>query len=211
MIKKLSAFRIRFSGKIRGVSYVLTGSPCPLTPGFTMIETLVAISLLTIAIVAPMSLTEQSLSSAYYARDQVTASYLAQEAIEAVRQVRDDNVLLTALGTPTNLLTGLPSTTGQPFIIDTRNDWMQLCSGACPNVQTDGTFYGYGQGMSGWTSTYFNRTVTAAFANKPDGTQDTDEITITVTVSWQSGGFQARSITMRENLYRWINDGSAAG
>ena len=49
--------------------------------GFTLIETLVAVSLLTVAIVAPMTLTARSLSAAYYARDQITAFHLAQEAI----------------------------------------------------------------------------------------------------------------------------------
>ena len=58
--------------------------------GFTLIETLVAVSLLAVVIVAPMSLTTQSLSSAYYARDQMTAFHLAQEAIESVRSVRDE-------------------------------------------------------------------------------------------------------------------------
>ena len=47
--------------------------------GFTLIETLVAISLLMVAIVAPMSLTARSLATAYYARDQITAFHLAQK------------------------------------------------------------------------------------------------------------------------------------
>src|SRR3989338_503600 len=75
-----------------------------LTTGFTLIETLVAISLLTVAIVVPMSLVTKSLSTAYYARDQVTAFHLAQEAIEIVRHVRDNNILMNAQGTPTDLL-----------------------------------------------------------------------------------------------------------
>ena len=66
--------------------------------GFTLLETLVAITLLTIAIVAPMSLTTQALGSAYYARDQITASYLAQEGLEAVRSVRDANIISNSLG-----------------------------------------------------------------------------------------------------------------
>src|SRR3989338_11299272 len=44
---------------------------CRASRGFTLIETMVAIALLTISIVAPMSLTTQSLASAYYARDQI--------------------------------------------------------------------------------------------------------------------------------------------
>src|SRR5665213_1019796 len=75
--------------------------------GFTLVETLAAISLITIAIVAPMALTVQSLQAAYYARDQITASNLAQEGIEAIRSVRDGNILATAKGTATDLFQGI--------------------------------------------------------------------------------------------------------
>ena len=61
--------------------------------GFTLIETLVAISLLSVSIVAPMALASQSLAAAYYARDQITAYHLAQEAIEAMRSIRDRQIL----------------------------------------------------------------------------------------------------------------------
>src|SRR5258708_2821268 len=76
--------------------------------GFTLLETMVAVTLLAVAIVAPMQLTAQSLASAYYARDEVTAFYLAQEGIEAVRNVRDNNILLDSQGGSTvNLLNGI--------------------------------------------------------------------------------------------------------
>src|SRR3989344_4356012 len=71
--------------------------------GFTLIETLVAVSFLTVAIVAPMTLTTKSLSTAYYARDQITSFHLAQEAIETVRHVRDGNILSNALGESVDL------------------------------------------------------------------------------------------------------------
>ena len=170
--------------------------------GFTMIETLVAISLLTVSIIAPMSLTTQSIASAYYARDQVTAFYIAQEAIEAVRSVRDGNVLLNSQGTTVNLLNGIPAG-GSAFTIDTRTNTMTLCpSGVCPPLQTDGNFYGYN---AGWTDTSFTRTVTASFI---PGT--TDEIRVSVSVSWQTGPIRRRTFTISENLYRWINDGSGS-
>jgi len=174
--------------------------------GFTLIETLVAISLLTIAIVAPMSLTAQSLSSAYYARDQITAFYLAQEAIEALRSVRDGNILKVSQGQAVNLLDGIPDTNGQPFTIDTRTNTMTLCDASgCPPIQTDGSFYGYGGGNSGWTNTNFTRTVTASFV---PGT--TNEVKVTIRVNWISGGFQTRTFQISEDLFRWVNDGSGS-
>ena len=174
--------------------------------GFTLIETLVAISLLTVAIVAPMTLTSKSLASAYYARDQITASYLAQEAIEAVRSVRDGNILLNSQGITTDLLAGIPSTNDDAFTIDTRNNAMALCpSNGCPPLETDGNFYGEGGGASGWATTQFTRSVRATLVGS-----GIDEVKITVVITWKTGAFQQRSFSISEDLYRWVNDGSGA-
>ncbi len=182
--------------------------------GFTLIETLVAITLLTTAVASAMTLTARSLATAYYARDQVTAFHLAQEAVETVRHVRDGNILQNALGASIDLLTGVPSTNGAAFVVDTRDDSMHSCpSGVCPPLQTDGNLYGYrpscpwptsncGNGQ-GWTNTRFTRSVSAQFVGA-----GTDEVRVSVTVSWQSGSFQVRSFTISENLYRWVEDGS---
>ncbi len=188
----------------------------PSSPGFTLIETLVAVTLLAVAIAAPMSLTTQSLSSAYYARDQMTAFHLAQEAIESVRAVRDGNILATN----PDLLAGIPAG-GTPFVIDTRDNEMVVCNQGtpvqCPYLrtstsQTESAFYAYRDVTStediyttplGWSDTRFRRTIRAEMLL---GTND--EMEIVVVVSWQTGAFQVRSITIRENLYRWVNLGT---
>jgi type II secretory pathway pseudopilin PulG len=175
----------------------------------TLIETLVAITILSVAIVAPMSLTIQSLLAAYYARDQVVASNLAQEAIESVRAVRDGNILRIALNipegscSPTNLLCGIPI--GEDFMIDTRDNEITDCdidgTPACDPLQTDPaqTLYGY---QSGWVDTQFVRVVRAEFVDAEE-----NEIRITVTVTREGGGVFP-SIVIHENLYRWVEDGS---
>lgn len=176
--------------------------------GFTLIETMVAISLLTVSIVAPMSLASQSLASAFYARDQITASYLAQEAIETVRSVRDSNILQNSQGANVDLLNGIPSTTGAPFTVDVSTSALTLCpGGVCPALETraaDG-IYGYSGGAAGWSTTNFTRVVTATFI---PGT--INEIKVVSTVSWHTGSYNIRSVVVTENLYRWINDGSGA-
>src|SRR3989338_862551 len=50
--------------------------------GFTLIETLVAISVLVIAIVVPLRVISQSLKSASFTRESITAAHLAQEGVE---------------------------------------------------------------------------------------------------------------------------------
>ncbi|MCK6462370.1 MAG: type II secretion system GspH family protein [Candidatus Pacebacteria bacterium] len=64
-----------------------------MTRGFTLIETIVAIALLSAAVAGPLTMAIKSISNASVSQDQLTAFYLAQEAIEYVRKVRDDNVL----------------------------------------------------------------------------------------------------------------------
>lgn len=177
--------------------------------GFTLIETLVAVSLLTIAIMAPMTLTQQSLSSAYYARDQITAYNLAQEGIESVRAIRDSQILeisQTANAEGIDLFGPIP--VDQDFIIDgldtNPETAMEVCSGACPSLQLSpgGALYGYG---AGWAETKFTRTLRATYVGESE-----DEIQLAVTVSWPADSGQIRSFSIYENVYRWINDGSAA-
>lgn len=180
--------------------------------GFTLIETLVAVTILSIAIVAPMSLTAKSLATAYYARDQITAFHLAQEAIEAIRHERDNNILTNVFGTQADLLEGIPSTSGSPFIVDTRDDSTYLCDAAlCPPLQSNGELYGYRPSCAmptpncgeseGWVNTRFTRTVTAEFI-----VGSVDEVRISVEVEWKTGSFQTRSFTISENLYRWVEE-----
>lgn len=68
--------------------------------GFTLIETMVAITILTLAVSGAFFTANSSLVAANIARDQLTASYLAQEGIEYVRMLRD-NAYLAAYYSPT--------------------------------------------------------------------------------------------------------------
>ena len=61
--------------------------------GFTLIETLVAVAIIALAVAGPLSAVNSGLVASYIARDQMTASYLAQEGAEYLRAVRDDAYL----------------------------------------------------------------------------------------------------------------------
>lgn len=62
--------------------------------GFTIIETLVAIFILTIAVTSFLGLVSQSIMTARYAKNEITANYLAQEAADYIRNERDSFVFL---------------------------------------------------------------------------------------------------------------------
>ena len=179
--------------------------------GFTLIETLVAVSLMVVAIVAPMSLVSQSLTTAYYARDQVAAYSLAQEGIETVRAVRDGNILSNAkAGTSLSLLESIPINTN--FRADAR-----VAGGAglvscgicvCPLLQVDttNTLYGYD---AGWNDTKFRRTLNARYVGPAAINGGQDEISVTVTVTWETATGRTRMFKMYSNMYRWVQDGIA--
>lgn len=57
--------------------------------GFTLLEVLVAISVLMVAVAAPITIVQKGLSSAVYTKNQMIASYLAQDAIEYIKNKRD--------------------------------------------------------------------------------------------------------------------------
>jgi len=63
--------------------------------GFTLVETLVAVAILVIAMAGPFYAVQQSLMASYTARDNLIASSLAQDGIEYIRALRDENYLYT--------------------------------------------------------------------------------------------------------------------
>lgn len=61
--------------------------------GFTMIETFVAITILLISVVGPLSLVAKFYADNTYARNQIAASFFAQDEIEAVNNILRNNKL----------------------------------------------------------------------------------------------------------------------
>lgn len=61
--------------------------------GFSLVETLVAITILLLVIVGPMTISSSSARSTTFASEQVTAFFLAQEGAELIEKVRNELVL----------------------------------------------------------------------------------------------------------------------
>lgn len=163
--------------------------------GFTLIETLVAITILLVAIGGPLTLATKSLFSAIVAKDQFIATYLVQDAIEYIRYKRDSNYLATE---PVPWLYGLDSCISNVCRIDSRTDTIEVCgSDGCPYLKYDESngFYGYLNG----NETFFNRTITLTEVN-------THEYAIDVNVSWRTGTFEA-DFTSKENIFNWLDNG----
>lgn len=106
LLKKLQT-NIKLFSILRKKRYI----PQKDSRGFTILETLIAITVLVFAITGPLSLVAGSIRSSGYARDSITAFYLAQEAVEYIRNMRDINALNENL-TSANWLDNIESGTG---------------------------------------------------------------------------------------------------
>ncbi len=176
--------------------------------GFTVLETLVAVAVLILSLTAAFSVAQSGLSLSISSRDEVTAFYLAQEGIEVIRNIRDENSL--------NGLTWLNGIAGQPSdpcnfgnycAVDSPNqNYMVSCgvtAGNCPVLLQDrrdasATFGMYGlnpASTSGWTPTVFKRELLLKSINS-------NEVALTVTIYWTKGVL-TRSFVVHENLFNW--------
>ena len=175
--------------------------------GFTLVETLVAITILLVAIVGPMTIAARGLQSAFFAKDQITAFFLAQEGVELVRAIRDQNALTgqdwledIPPGTCTNSASGCgldaQSISTQPPLFYNCNGGSQECRlNYDPNSLADNSrrrgLYNYTNG----NPSPFTRQI---WIREVQGGND-KEATVTVIVSWQSGLFAATKTVMVES------------
>jgi prepilin-type N-terminal cleavage/methylation domain-containing protein len=166
--------------------------------GFTIVESLVAISILVLVVVGASSAIQTGISSYIFSKNQIVAFSLAQEGFEQIRNMRDENALihqdwLTGLSAvPTDLCYFGNACTVDPVLssVATR------CSapGSCPPLRQDATtgFFGYNPS---WPVTIYRREIILTQINP-------NEISVLVTVNW-SKGLSSRQFRARENLLKW--------
>lgn len=197
--------------------HTLRGSP---RVGFTLLETVVAVTLLFVATMGPLTLMTKSLSDFYASQNKLIALHLAQEGIELVRVVREHNAICDFLAP------------GWAWDHDSRGggnlqsinrkvdatDWTDTftcggvtynnpkfsggCTGVGNRIRMDGNArYGYVTG----THTIFNRCLTIANpAFAEDGIIPADQmLDVVSTVTWAERRGPTRTITLQTRLYRW--------
>ncbi|HEY0907943.1 MAG TPA: type II secretion system protein [Candidatus Paceibacterota bacterium] len=181
--------------------------------GFTLVESMVAISILSMAVTGPLLIAQKGIGSAIYARDQITAFYLAQEAVEYIRNVRDTNRIQNIWWLRQFCGESPCTTVNGTYKIDTTyanfNDdssgapkpgAISLCSGTCPTLSfdTDRKLYGYSGGVGTWVPTIFTRTITI------NNSAMADQAEISVSISWNTNLFSpVRTFTVKEYLFNF--------
>ncbi|MEI7720216.1 MAG: prepilin-type N-terminal cleavage/methylation domain-containing protein [bacterium] len=174
--------------------------------GFTIVETLVAVMILSIAMAGSLALASKGLNTIVVARQEVNATYLAQDVMEYLRALRDTNCITASslTGTCANSawLGNLPTLcAGGGCFIDTVTDAQTACGATCPVMNYDETnhVYTYNAVTTTITPTVFTRTV---YIQNPVG-GNASEASTTVLVSWPSVGGVIRSVRVHDNLYNW--------
>lgn len=194
--------------------------------GFTLMETMVAILVLSIALTGPFTLAQKGLQAALISKDQITAFYLAQDAIEYIRYARDTNCLAAGslpggcpTGTPTyatapswlnntiNLTPCISSGGTNACTVDViGNTPPAACvGGVCAPIYYDSgkNYFTYSINDSTTAGSMFTRTITitSPVCNAASTICNADEAAIVVKVSWSDP--LPHSVTTRENLLNW--------
>jgi prepilin-type N-terminal cleavage/methylation domain-containing protein len=185
--------------------------------GFTLLETLVAIFILLLALTSLFSLTSSNFFSSRYARNESTAVYLAQEAIDYVRNDRDttafqahswsafiyrygDTIASNCYSANGCTIDATDWSTARilPCTAPTISPSVIPCQPFLLNVNSNnGYYYTYTTGSVPQSPTNIRRQVKLKLnPNNPD------ELQVAVTVEWQNGN-SAKSLTLRTSLLKW--------
>ena len=178
--------------------------------GFTLLEVIVAIFILTVGVGGSFVLIQQTLSASLTVQSRLIAAYLVQEGIEIVRNVRDNNWLeqRESLQDPPLPVwnDGLddclpPNCCEADYETDTPLSYPPLTTVAgCSfddlsylNINNEG-FYGY----SGSTQTKFKRRI---FIEQIDGSK----IKVSVVVEWRERN-KAHQVEVVEHITNWYEE-----
>lgn len=168
--------------------------------GFTIVETLVAITVLMIAISGPLTVSFRALNAAVASRDQMTASFLAQEGMEYVRNVKDNNYINGAdEGWLQSIGECAPSSMCN---LDTvTNTLKKQCSSFtdthCRLYRTSANKFTLNQNANNMPTPFY-RTI---YLHNHQSSDEGDSVEVVVDVIWTTGSYERASTTLRSTFY----------
>lgn len=152
--------------------------------GFSLLEVLIAIFIITIGITGSLSLISYSISSATVGKSQVIVANLVQEGIEVIRNIRDSNWLEDVAWDD-----GLDGCSAGCRV---QYNSLGLLASSSDNLLIDGDgFYQYTIG----SETLFEREITITSIS-------TDQIKVVSEVTWKERG-RDFNISAENRLYDW--------
>ncbi len=192
-----------------------TRTPKTWVSGFTILESIVAIAVLSLSISGVFSSVQQSLSQSIIAKDEVKAFYLAQEAVEIIRHNRDSNQLTKIITGSGTWLAGIAQNSGDPCWfgntcrVDVASPNLAVQCGnstnyswdACPLLNQDQTTFLYGYDGSD-PATNFTREIQLERI-RDDIYGNPVEIAVIVRVKWTKGLLITREFKAKTYLLNW--------
>ena len=160
--------------------------------GFTLIEVLVAVFVLSLAITGMMSVLSRGLTNIDNAKNKIIATYLAQEGIESILNTRDAYVIggYSWNTFRSNLITLCGNSNGCYIDLGI----MDMYKDNDPNKYK---LYINNGGYSTDVSSNYS-----GFKRKITAQQKTlDEVSVSSTVSWNN---DTQTVTFSEHLFNWI-------
>lgn len=180
--------------------------------GFTLLETLVAIAIMMVAIGSAFGLAPEGLVGARFVRNQTTATYLAQEGLELLRNMRDNAMFFAPnQGDPLNWLSAVSDCIDRDCLIDAVDENLETCDfKGCPpllyaTVKDGGIVYGNTQFLRtdpDARQSIFTRTIRIKKVFNQQIDRDDTEALVTVKVSWQEGSLSKVTV-LNDTLFDW--------
>jgi len=168
--------------------------------GFTLIECLVAIFLITFGVGGAMSVVNQTTAFTQVASSRLVAAYLAQEGIEIVRNIRDTNFLKIHKGIGgIDWNAGLTDCAGGCYNFDYRSQTIPdnlNCNGK-NYLKFENDFYKCSLAPD---SQNLQRKIIIQLESEPY--YEVDILKVRVLVSWEERG-RTHQVIAQENLYPW--------
>lgn len=163
------------------------------TSGFTLLESIVAITVLTFAIAGPLTLASQSIKTASLFKNKLIAVHLAQEGIELIKNYSTSNVLAKddwlkdIWGAPGNC-NSAPGCMLDAFSFSPEN-----CAPTCPPLRYDpaSVSYSYSTG----SDSIFTREINLESISS-------DEVKIRVSISWEER-FGPQEYAVEDFMLNW--------
>lgn len=169
---------------------------CKKEEGFTLMEVLAVIFVITVGITGVFSLIQTTSSSSRLVSYQLTATYLTQEGVELVRTVRDTNWLEDRVGDEA-WDKGLEEGDYEFDYTELRHDPDLSPYQEGRYLRLDGEGYNYGTGEK----TRFKRKITIEKEDLNNDGKD-DKITVKVEVSFDFQG-EPYTVNSQEVLFNW--------
>lgn len=184
--------------------------------GFTLIETLVAISIFSLSTLGLLVILAKGISDTTYTKRKIVAGYLAQEGIEYMRNMRDTFVLydevdtqtgwnnfhtyITSVGASCQQSNGCYLNADNLFSISPPMPMSKVtltaCGSSCPSLKFDIATGKYGYTLG--TDSGFTRKISVVAVGAP-----VNEVQIFSTVYWGQGSGSYNTI-FKEDLFNWM-------